>query len=123
MSEQKTHQGILVRKVQFEFPENLKPCWNPAKPVFSQLANGASVLLPHMEPFITDSIRQASKHITGSALLEEAKAWMGQEAQHFKQHRRFNEVLIAAVSPRKVTILKASTSVRILAYSDTSCCI
>jgi len=98
-SEQKTPQGILVRKVQVEIPEDFKPYWNPAKPVFSQLANGASTLLPYMEPFIADSIRPASKHITDPALLEEAKAWMGQEAQHFKQHRRFNEVLIAAGYP------------------------
>ena len=97
--EQKTPQGILVRKVQVEISEDFKPYWNPAEPVFSQLANGASTLLPYMEPFITDSIRQASKHITDPALLEEAKAWMGQEAQHFKQHRRFNEVLIAAGYP------------------------
>jgi predicted metal-dependent hydrolase len=123
MSEQKTPQGILVRKVQAEFPEDIKPYWNPAKRLFSQLANGGSMLLPHMEPFITDSIRRALKYITGSALREEAKAWMGQEAQHFKQHRIFNVLLIAAVSLRDVTILKASTSVRILAYPDTSCCI
>ena len=100
ISEQKTLQEILVRKVQFGFPEDFKPCWNPAKPVFSQLANGAFLLLPYMEPFIIDDIRQASKHLTDPALLEEAKAWLGQEAQHFRQYRRFNEALIAAGYPQ-----------------------
>ena len=37
MSDKKTDKGILVRKVQFEFPENFNPYWNPAKPVLSQL--------------------------------------------------------------------------------------
>lgn len=100
MSDKKTDKGILVRQVQFEFPEDFRPYWNPAKPVLSHLANGASMLLPYMEPFIIDSIRKATKHISDPALLEEAKAWMGQEAQHFKQHRRFNEVLIATGYPQ-----------------------
>ena len=99
MSDKKTDKGILVRKVQFEFPEDFKPYWNSTKPVFSQLANAASMFLPYMEPFIIDSVRKALPHITDPALREEAKAWMGQEAQHFKQHRRFNEALIAAGYP------------------------
>ncbi len=100
MSDKKTDQGILVRKVQFAFPADFKPYWNPTKPIFSQLANAASMFLPYMEPFIIDSIRKALPHITDPALREEAKAWMGQEAQHFKQHRQFNEALIAAGYPQ-----------------------
>jgi predicted metal-dependent hydrolase len=98
--EKKTLQGILVRKVQFEFPQDFEPHWNPAKPELSQLANGTSILLPYMEPFIINAIRKAAKHITDPALLAEARAWMGQESQHFKQHRRFNEALIAKGYPQ-----------------------
>jgi predicted metal-dependent hydrolase len=57
MSEEKIPQEILVCKVEFEFPEDFKAYWNPAKPVFSQLANGAFLLFPHMEPIIIDGIR------------------------------------------------------------------
>jgi hypothetical protein len=96
----KTAQGILVRKVQFEFPDDFKPHWNPDDPAVSQLINGTSLLLPYMEPFIIDSIREASKQITDPNLLQEAKAWIGQESQHFMQHRRFNEVLIANGYPQ-----------------------
>jgi predicted metal-dependent hydrolase len=99
-NEKKTPQGIVVRKVQFEFPEDFEPHWNPTKPELSQLANGASLLLPYMEPFIINAIRKAAKHITDPALLAEARAWMGQESQHFKQHRRFNEALIAKGYPQ-----------------------
>ncbi len=99
MAQQKTRSGILVRKVRFDFPENFKPYWNPERPVFSQLANGASLLLPYMEPFIIHAVREATKEIEDPELLEEARAWMGQEAHHFRQHRRFNEVLIAAGYP------------------------
>ncbi|MBI3795402.1 MAG: hypothetical protein HY268_00320 [Deltaproteobacteria bacterium] len=39
MSEKKTAQGVLVRRVQFAFLENFKPQWHPAKPELSQFAN------------------------------------------------------------------------------------
>ena len=100
MSDKKTFQGIVVRKVQFEFPPDFQPHWNPAKPALSQLVNGTSIMLPYMEPFIINSIRQAAKHITDPDLQKEAKAWIGQESQHFMQHRRFNEVLIATGYPQ-----------------------
>lgn len=99
MANDKTAQGILVRKVQFEFPDDFRPYWVPDKPVFSQLANGASLFLPYMEPFIIHSVREATKQIDDPALLEEARAWMAQEAHHYRQHRRFNEELIAAGYP------------------------
>jgi len=91
----KTAQGIEVRKIPFAFPSDLRPHWHPEDPALSQLINGASVLLPYMEPFIIDAIREALKQVTDSALRQEAKAWIGQESHHFAQHRRFNEVLIA----------------------------
>ena len=77
MSGKKTDKGILVRKVQFEFPEDFRPYWNPAKPVLSHLANGASMLLPYMEPFIIDSIRKATKHISDPALLRRSQSLDG----------------------------------------------
>ncbi len=99
MTDKKTPQGVLVRKVKFEFPEDFKPYWNPDKPELSHMANGASLFLPYMEPFIIHSVREATKHIEDPELLEEARAWMAQEAHHFKQHRRFNEELIACGYP------------------------
>lgn len=99
MDFEKTEQGILIRPVEFEFPEGLRPHWNPGKPVFSQLANAASLFLPYMEPFIIHSVREATRAISDPGLLAEARGWMGQEAQHFRQHRRFNEALIAAGYP------------------------
>jgi len=100
MSAKKTAQGIEVRKVPFKFPPDFQPHWHPADPALSQLINGTSILLPYMEPFIIDAIRQASKLITDPDLRQEAKAWIGQESQHFMQHRRFNEVLVANGYPQ-----------------------
>ncbi len=52
-----------------------------------------------MEPFIINAIREATKHITDPALLAEARAWIGQESHHFRQHRRFNETRMAKGYP------------------------
>ena len=95
MSEKRTPQGILVRKIQFEFPKDFKPQWNPTKPEWSHIVNSVSVLLPYFEPYLIDSIRKATEHITDPDLQKEAAGLMGQESQHFRQHRRFNELLIA----------------------------
>jgi predicted metal-dependent hydrolase len=95
----KTAQGIEVRKMPFEFPADFHPHWHADDPALSQLINGTSLLLPYMEPFIIDAMREATKHVTDPALRQEAKAWIGQEAQHYMQHRRFNEVLIAKGYP------------------------
>ncbi len=92
-------RGYPIRPVEFPFPERVPPIWNPGKPVLSHLANAASLLLPYMEPFIIHSVREASKQISEPALLDTARGWMGQEAQHYKQHRRYNEALIAAGYP------------------------
>lgn len=100
LNEKKTPQGILVRKMPFEFTRDFRPHWHPRDPALSQLINGTSILLPYMEPFIIDAIREASKLITDPALQKEAKAWIGQESQHFMQHRKFNEVLIAKGYPQ-----------------------
>ena len=91
----KTPGGILVRRVQFAYPDDLAAHWNPARPEWSQVVNAGSLLMPYLEPYLIDAIRAATKRIDDPALLEEAKAYMGQEAHHWKQHRRFNDLLAA----------------------------
>ncbi len=89
MRRKKTAQGIEVRKISFPFPSDFRAHWQPDDPALSQLINGTSLFLPSMEPFIIDAVRQASEHISDPELRNEAKAWIGQESQHFMQHRRF----------------------------------
>jgi hypothetical protein len=84
-----------VRKIQFAYPDDLVAHWNPARPEWSQVANASSLLMPYLEPFLIDAIREAIPHLADPALRAEAKAYLGQEAHHYKQHRRFNELLLA----------------------------
>jgi len=99
MSPRKTSQGLLVRKVPFQFPEDFDPHWNRARPELSHMVNATSLFLPYMEPFIIDTVREPTEKLTDLDFVNEVKAWIGQESQHFLQHRRYNEVLIARGYP------------------------
>jgi len=85
---------IRVRRMSFEYPGDLTAHWNPSRPEWSQVVNAASLLMPYLEPFLIEAIREAIPRLEG-ALREEAKAYVGQEAHHYRQHRRFNELLLA----------------------------
>lgn len=87
--------GIRVRKIRFEYPDDLAAHWNPARPEWSQMVNAASLLMPYLEPFLIDAIRAALPSITDPALRDDARAYIGQEAHHFAQHRKLNDRLLA----------------------------
>jgi len=95
MSARKTPAGILVRRIAFTYPDDLGAHWNPARPEWSQMVNGASLLMPYLEPYLIEAIRDALPRITDEKLAAEARGYMGQEAHHYKQHRRFNELLLS----------------------------
>ncbi len=85
--------GIEVRRIPFEFADSIAPIWNAAMPEWSHMANGASLAMPYLEPFLIKNIREALPLIADAGLLEDARAFVGQEAQHFTNHRRYNEML------------------------------
>ena len=95
MSARKTPAGILIRRISFTYPDDLRAHWSRARPEWSQMVNGASLLMPYLEPYLIEAIRDALPRITDEKLAEEARGYMGQEAHHYKQHRRFNELLLA----------------------------
>lgn len=85
---------LRVRKVQFAYPDDLEAHWNRARPEWSQVVNASSLLMPYLEPFLIEAVREAVPQLDDPALRDEAKAYLGQEAHHYKQHRRFNELLL-----------------------------
>lgn len=95
MNEKPNAERLVVRKVQFEFPEDFRPHWNPGKPELSHAFNSLSFIATHFEPFVIDAYREASTQITDPTLQKEVTSFIAQESQHFRQHRRFNAMLIA----------------------------
>ena len=90
-----TRPPLTVRRIPFEFPDDLEPRWNADKVEWSYMVNGASVAMPYLEPYLIRSVRIGLEHIDDAELRAEAEAYCAQEGQHFRQHRRFNDLLIA----------------------------
>ena len=87
-------QELVVRKMPFEFPEDIDPHWNRGKPEWSHMVSGASLAMPFLEPYLIRTMRKALEKIESEELKKEVKLYMAQEGQHFQQHRRFNDILI-----------------------------
>lgn len=85
--------SIEVRKVPFEFPDDLAPVWHPSHHEWSHMVNGASLTMPFLEPFLIATLRAAASEVDDQAVRKEISEFVGQEGQHFRTHRRFNEVL------------------------------
>ena len=85
--------AIEIRTIPFEFAHDIAPVWNPAMPEWSHMVNGASLAMPYLEPFLIKNLREALPHIDDTDLRDDVRAFVGQEAQHYTNHRRYNEML------------------------------
>ncbi len=84
----------MVRRVRFEWPEDLEPDWSPQQPELSAVANAVSMLMPHVEPYVVRSVRAVLDDLD-EPLRSEAETWVAQESAHHGAHARFNRILLA----------------------------
>ena len=85
--------SIEIRKIPFDFAQVETAIWHPGKHEWSQMLNGASMTMPYLEPFLNRTMRAAVPHLTDEELIKDVDGFVRQEAQHYQNHRRFNEVL------------------------------
>ncbi len=90
---------LVIRQIPFEFPDDLKPVWSPHHE-WSHMVNGASLVMPYLEPFLIATLREAIVDVDDEEVREEAKGFIAQEATHYKTHRRYNELLKANGYPQ-----------------------
>lgn len=57
------------------------------------MVNGSSLTMPYLEPFLIKNLREAQSLIDDPELLADIRGFVGQEAQHFTNHRRWNDFL------------------------------
>ena len=71
--------------------------WLAAWPEFAHRMNGASLLLPYLEPYLIRLMKLARPRIADAApeLLDDLDTFNRQEANHYKVHARYNDVLRA----------------------------
>lgn len=92
---QRIDTGMERRVMKFEYPSDMHPHWKKTSPEFSHIVNAGSLAMPFLEPYLIRSMGVAKQHIKDPVLLAEVEDYIAQEAQHFQQHRRFNDILKA----------------------------
>ncbi|MEM7137846.1 MAG: metal-dependent hydrolase [Myxococcota bacterium] len=90
---------LTVRRIPFEFPADLDPHWHPHEIEWGHMVNGASLSMPYLEPYLIKSVREGLTAIDDEDLKQVANTYCAQEGQHYRQHRRFNDLLIESGYP------------------------
>ncbi len=85
--------GITVRKLGLDFGDNLREFWFDNNPFLTSLLTSLSVSFPAGERFFIDSVRHFQEQIKDPKLAAEIKAFIGQEAQHTKEHMALNRFM------------------------------
>jgi hypothetical protein len=83
---------LPVRRLTFDYPDDMQTAWSDRLPEFACAANSVSLIMPFAEPYFVTSVRRALPDLEPE-LRTRAEAYVRQELQHHRQHRRFNDVL------------------------------
>jgi predicted metal-dependent hydrolase len=84
---------IPVRRMDFQFPADMPKYWYKGNPWLTHFFNGMSAVFPDGERFFIDTVRNFQPQITDPELTRQVRAFIGQEANHGKEHEAFNELL------------------------------
>jgi uncharacterized protein len=99
---QTTPHDIVVRRPDFSF-EGADPAWFANNIVLSCYLNLLSASFPIVEPMFIKAVRARRDQITDPALKADVAGFIGQEAQHSKQHLAMNRWLKAQGHPMDET--------------------
>jgi predicted metal-dependent hydrolase len=86
---------ITVRTLNLELPDpqDFDPLWAMNDPAASYFTLGLSLYLPYLEPYIIKALRRGANDVQDDAIMDSLDKFCRQEAQHYKQHERFNELI------------------------------
>jgi uncharacterized protein len=88
---------ITVRRVKFEFPDTpdtLDDVFPGIDPVRESYLVAFSLTMPALEPYLIRTYRSVADKISDPVLAADVREFIGQEAQHFQNHRRVNDVIL-----------------------------
>jgi predicted metal-dependent hydrolase len=90
--------SLVVRYPAIDF-SNVKPHW-ARNIAFAQDRNATSLVPTPVEPWLIKVLQSVLDKLPEPELRDNVLGFIRQESQHFKQHRLFNEVLVAHGYPR-----------------------
>lgn len=88
----KTPFSIPVRRMNFAFPD-MQRHWYKGNPWITHFLNAMSAVFPDGERFFMHSVRLYEKQITDPVLRQQIRSFIGQEANHGKEHEGFNKAI------------------------------
>lgn len=83
------------RRIRLDWPADTRAAWQPLKPEFAAAVNALGLGMPSGEPYVMHAVRDAARDIDDPALAVRVRAYLAQEGEHARQHRRFNDILVA----------------------------
>ncbi|MES2069976.1 MAG: metal-dependent hydrolase [Pseudomonadota bacterium] len=84
---------ISVRRLDIDLSQGFPQHWLGGDAFRSQLFNALSMSFPLGEQFFIDSVRAAQPQVSDPQLLQDIRAFIGQEATHRHLHAQYNEQL------------------------------
>lgn len=85
--------SLVVRKMFFEIKDDMDMLFVTDDPESACYLNAMSLILPYLEPYGIRAFKQALPMIQDPALKTSMQLFIKQEAQHYQQHQRYNEVV------------------------------
>jgi uncharacterized protein len=98
---------ITVRKVKFEFPDELDDVLPGDDLDRETYLVAFSLTMPYLEPYLIRTFRSVADDITDPVLAADVRDFIGQEAQHFQNHRRVNDMIKGQLGPVVAAELQA----------------
>lgn len=83
------------RRIALHWPDDTRAAWQPVKPEFAAAVNALSLGMPSGEPYVMQAVRRAASGLDDPALSRRVRAYLAQEAEHTRQHARFNALIVA----------------------------
>ena len=84
---------VVRRDIRFDLDTADLRSWHPAGLHVAHFFNALSIFFPEGEKFFIDSVRHYRDQIESPSLLDDVQGFVGQEAMHSREHRRYNAAL------------------------------
>ncbi len=93
------HDRITVRRMDFAFTPDIPENWGNGNPMVTALLAGLSAVFPPGERYFIESVRHYADQVMDPELKERIRGFIGQEANHTKEHIAFNKFIGARGIP------------------------
>ncbi|HTB72798.1 MAG TPA: metal-dependent hydrolase [Polyangiaceae bacterium] len=83
----------VVRNLRFEIDESVPQYWLAGRKSVTIFLDNLSVFFPAGERFFVRAVRAHQPFVKEDGLMQEVRAFCGQEGVHGREHERYNELL------------------------------